>query len=140
MYFTAFFEISNLFTNIKINVFTSDTIANKCLPNFPKSKSVNFYNRLDKKIIGMSDCIMTDVYQSMNDKEDHNKEQELITFQVNRELMNMTKKDCVFCHCLLAKTESEVTKEVIDGKKSIILEKAYNRMIVQKGILNWMFS
>ena len=49
----SFFEISNLLSDIKINVFTSDTIANKCLPNFPKSKSVSFYNKLDKKIIGI---------------------------------------------------------------------------------------
>jgi ornithine carbamoyltransferase len=136
----SFFEISNLLTNIKINVFTSETIANKCLPYFPESKSVNIYNKIDKKIIGMSDCIMTDVYQSMNDKEDPSKENELIIFQVNKELMNMTKEDCVFCHCLPAKNESEVTKEVIDGKKSIILEQAYNRMVVQKGILKWIFN
>tara|TARA_B100000575_G_C23112752_1_gene642932 strand:- start:1163 stop:2050 length:888 start_codon:yes stop_codon:yes gene_type:complete len=136
----SFFEITNLFSNIKLNVFTSNHILDMCLPKFPKSNSVNFYNKLDKKIIEISDCIMTDVYQSMNDKEDNNKENELIIFQVNSDLMNMTKKDCVFCHCLPAKIGSEVTKLVINGKKSIVLEQAYNRMVVQKGILNWIFS
>ncbi len=136
----SFFEISNLISNIEINVFTSNRVLDKCLPKFPKSKSVNFYNKLDKKIIEMSDCIMTDVYQSMNDKEDSNKENELITFQVNSDLMSMTKESCVFCHCLPAKIDSEVTREVIDGKKSIVLEQAYNRMVVQKGILNWIFT
>ena len=136
----SFFEISNLISNIKINVFTSNRILDDCLPKFPKSESVSFHTKLDKKIIEMSDCIMTDVYQSMNDKKDNNKEKELINFQVNSELMSLTKENCVFCHCLPSKIDSEVTREVIDGKKSIVLEQAYNRMVVQKGILNWIFN
>ena len=136
----SLFEIVNIIHNIQINVFTANNVIKECLPNFPKSHYVNFFEDLDESIIKSSDCIMTDVYQSMNDEEDLKKENNLIKFQVNSEIMNMTSDQCVFCHCLPAKVGSEVTKEVLEGKKSIVLDQAFNRMVVQKGILNWLFS
>ncbi len=79
---------------------------------------------------------MTDVYNSMNDRE--NKEKKLIKFQVNELLMNNTKKECIFMHCLPAKIGSEVTENVIKGSKSIVIQQAKNRMVTQKGILKWL--
>ncbi|MDC3146853.1 ornithine carbamoyltransferase, partial [Alphaproteobacteria bacterium] len=83
-------------------------------------------------------CIMTDVFTSMNDKED--KEKLLIKFQVNNKIMSMTNEETVFMHCLPAKIGSEVTEEVIRGKKSIVFTQATNRLISQKGILKWLKS
>ena len=79
---------------------------------------------------------MTDVYNSMNDKED--KERILKKFMVNQELMNKTPKSAVFMHCLPAKIGSEVSNEVLKGPKSIVLKQATNRMIAQRGILKWL--
>ena len=79
---------------------------------------------------------MTDVFTSMNDKE--NKENILRKFQVNDKIMSMTDKNSVFMHCLPAKIGSEVTEDVIKGKKSIVLTQAKNRLVAQKGILKWL--
>ena len=79
---------------------------------------------------------MTDVFNSMNDKED--KEKILSKFQVNDKIISMTDENSVFMHCLPAKIGSEVTEDVIKGKKSIVLTQAKNRLVAQKGILKWL--
>ena len=87
-------------------------------------------------LLNKADCIMTDVFTSMNDKED--KEALLQKFQVNDKLMAKTKDSAVFMHCLPAKIDSEVTSEVIKGKKSIVVKQAENRLHAQRGILKWL--
>ena len=79
---------------------------------------------------------MTDVFTSMNDIDD--KEDLLKKFQVNEKIMGMTNEKSVFMHCLPAKVGSEVTEDVIKGKKSIVLSQAKNRLVAQKGILKWL--
>ena len=49
--------------------------------------------------------------------------------------MNQTNKKCIFMHCLPAKIGSEVSKEVIEGDKSIVWKQAKNRMLLQKKLL-----
>lgn len=122
--------------NTKIDIFTNEILYNKNKKIFPSSEKIKFYFELDKKIIETCDCIMTDVFTSMNDKE--NKENLLSKFQVNSKIMSMTKDKSVFMHCLPAKIGSEVTKDVIKGKKSIVLTQARNRLFAQKGILKWL--
>ena len=69
-------------------------------------------------------------------KED--KEIILSKFQVNDKIMSITDNKAVFMHCLPAKIGSEVTEDVIKGKKSIVLNQAKNRLVAQKGILKWL--
>ena len=52
--------------------------------------------------------------------------------------MSLTDEKSVFMHCLPAKIGSEVTNDVIKGKKSIVLSQARNRLVAQKGILKWL--
>ena len=49
--------------------------------------------------------------------------------------MKHTKKNALFMHCLPAKRGDEVTKEIIDGKQSIVFLQAKNRMFTEKAIL-----
>ena len=56
-------------------------------------------------------------------------------FQVNQSLMNKSKKDAIFMHCLPAKREQEVTSDVIDGSQSVVWDEAENRLHVQKALL-----
>ena len=81
---------------------------------------------------------MTDVYTSMNDKKDLSKEKLLKQFQVNKNLMNQVNKQCIFMHCLPANVGSEVTEDVLNGKQSIILKQAKNKIYAQKAILKWL--
>jgi ornithine carbamoyltransferase len=41
-------------------------------------------------------------------------------------------------HCLPARRNLEVTDDVLDGKQSIVLEQAENRMHGARGILLWL--
>lgn len=134
--FNSIAECTRFLNNTKIDVFTDETIFKNSNKSSLKNLNINYHFSLNNKIIEEADCIMTDVYQSMNDKED--KEKKLIKFQVNKEIMLITKKECVFMHCLPAKIGSEVTQDVIKGKKSIVIEQASNRLVSQKGILKWL--
>ena len=129
-------EIINLLGGFKIHIFTDEKIYSNLKNQFNLTDDVVVHFELDHDVLTSSNCIMTDVHNSMNDKMD--KELELKKFQVNEELMAKTKEDTVFMHCLPAKIGSEVTLNVIKGNKSIVLSQAKNRMIAQKGILKWL--
>lgn len=126
------------FPQINLNIFTDENIylSNLDINPFKNLRNINFLFDLDKDKIAKSNCIMTDVYNSMNDKND--KENILKRFQVNDDIMNLTKDSCIFMHCLPAKIGSEVTSSVINGPKSVVLKQAYNRLVAQKGILKWL--
>ena len=129
-------EITNILGGFNINIFTDEKIYTSLKSKFNLTDNIKVNFELNYDLLSLSDCIMTDVYNSMNDK--HDKEALLSKFQVNSELMAKSKDDAIFMHCLPAKVGSEVTSEVIKGDKSIVLSQARNRMIAQKGILKWL--
>ena len=133
----SYFEILQLYPSINLNVFTAKSIFNQTIDKFPKLNNINFYFDIDESVVKNSDCIMTDVFTSMNDQNSY-KEDDLKKFQVNLNIMNMTKDHCIFMHCLPANIGSEVTNEVLNSPKAITLTQAKNRMIAQKGILKWL--
>ena len=120
----------------KIDIFTNRKIYENNHHNFPKEENISFHFELNDKILDSTDCVMTDVFNSMNDKED--KESLLKKFMVNQELMKKTPESAVFMHCLPAKIGSEVSNDVIKGSKSIVLKQAKNRMVAQRGIMKWL--
>ena len=132
----SFAEILKFTKNTSLDVFTSEKIFKQNKDNLNFKSNVNFHFEIDKDIISNANCVMTDVFTSMNDKED--KEKLLSKFQVNDKIMSMTDEKSVFMHCLPAKIGSEVTVDVIKGKKSIVLTQAKNRLVAQKGILKWL--
>ena len=120
----------------KIDIFTDRKIYENHHHNFPKEENISYHFELNDKILDSADCVMTDVFNSMNDKED--KESLLKKFMVNQELMKKTPDSAVFMHCLPAKIGSEVSNDVIKGSKSIVLKQAKNRMVAQRGIMKWL--
>ncbi|NOZ42250.1 MAG: ornithine carbamoyltransferase [Alphaproteobacteria bacterium] len=87
-----------------------------------------------------ADCVVTDTWISMGDRNPEERIAILAPFQVNRKLMRQTKKDSLFMHCLPAHRGDEVTDEVIDGPHSVIWDEAENRLHIQKSILMWCFG
>jgi len=129
-------EVISFTKNTKVDVFTDNNIYKQNKNKFLINENINFHFDINEEIISKANCIMTDVFTSMNDKED--KEKILSKFQVNDKIMSISDDKSVFMHCLPAKIGSEVTEDVIKGKKSIVLTQAKNRLVAQKGILKWL--
>jgi ornithine carbamoyltransferase len=86
------------------------------------------------------DCVVTDTWVSMGDREANRRHNLLKRYQVNARLMARAKPDALFMHCLPAHRGEEVTDEVIDGPQSVVFDEAENRLHAQKGILAWCLS
>jgi ornithine carbamoyltransferase len=83
-----------------------------------------------------ADIIYTDVWTSMGqEKEEKIRKKIFAKYQVNKEIINVAKDDCLVMHCLPAHRGEEITSEVLDSKHSIVFEQAKNKLCVQKGIL-----
>jgi len=84
-----------------------------------------------------ADCVVTDTWVSMGDRDGKRRHNMLKRYQVNARLMTKAKPDAVFMHCLPAHRGQEVTDEVIDGPQSVVFDEAENRLHAQKGLLAW---
>jgi ornithine carbamoyltransferase len=87
-----------------------------------------------------ADCVVTDTWVSMGDKDGEHRHNLLKPYQVNAKLMSLASPDALFMHCLPAHRGEEVTDEVIDGPQSVVFDEAENRLHAQKGILAWCFD
>lgn len=84
-----------------------------------------------------ADCVLTDTWVSMGDKDAERRHKLLAPYQVNEKLMDLAAANALFMHCLPAHRGEEVTVGVIDGPQSVIFDEAENRLHAQKSILNW---
>ena len=87
-----------------------------------------------------ADCVVTDTWVSMGDRNGARRHNLLRRYQVNARLMARAKPDAVFMHCLPAHRGEEVTDEVMDGPHSVVFDEAENRLHAQKGILTWCLA
>ena len=102
------------------------------------NKKIFIFNDPKKAVIG-ADVIFSDKVISLNDKVNKKKKIEKFKkFKINKKLISLAKKDCIFLHCLPRGTE--VSNEVFLGKKSHVWQQALNRVHVQKSILLYCFG
>jgi ornithine carbamoyltransferase len=87
-----------------------------------------------------ADCVVTDTWVSMGDRDGARRHNLLKRYQVNPRLMGRAKPDAIFMHCLPAHRGDEVTADVIDGPQSVVFDEAENRLHAQKGILAWCLA
>lgn len=90
-----------------------------------------------KEAVKNADIIYTDSWMSYRIKKEEKPRRVKILkpYQVNKVLMKHANKKAIFMHCLPAKRGDEVTKEVIDGKQSIVFDQAKNRLYTEKAVL-----
>lgn len=84
-----------------------------------------------------ADCVVTDTWVSMGDKEGDRRRALLEPYRIDADLMAQAGKDAVFMHCLPVYRGNEASAEVVDGPQSVIWTEAGNRLHAQKGILLW---
>jgi ornithine carbamoyltransferase len=83
-----------------------------------------------------ADVIYTDVWVSMGQEVEREERMKRFGgYQVNQALLNHSKKDAIVMHCLPAHRGEEITAEVIDGPRSVVIDEAENRLHVQKAIM-----
>jgi ornithine carbamoyltransferase len=82
-----------------------------------------------------ADCVITDAWVSMHDKDAASRHNLLKPYQVDARLMGLAATGAIFMHCLPAHRGEEVTADVIDGPQSAVFDEAENRLHIQKSIL-----
>jgi len=104
-----------------------------------KNKKKIFIYNDPKKAAAGADVIFSDKVISLNDKVNKkNKIQAFKKFKINKKLMSLANKNCIFLHCL--PRGDEVSEEVFLGKNSHVWQQALNRVHVQKSILLYCFG
>ena len=105
------------------------------LPEVKLGKVKLYHNALEA--VKGSRIVYTDSWMSYHIPKNQEKRRvkDLKNFQVNSKVMKNADKNAVFMHCLPALRNQEVTSDVIDGKQSIALDQAENRLHIQKAIL-----
>uniref|UniRef100_A0A832I2G9 Ornithine carbamoyltransferase n=1 Tax=Eiseniibacteriota bacterium TaxID=2212470 RepID=A0A832I2G9_UNCEI len=83
-----------------------------------------------------ADVVYTDTWTSMGREQESEWRRVVFAgYQVNAALMALAAPDAVFMHCLPAHRGEEVTDEVLDGPRSMVVEQAENRLHLQKALM-----
>ena len=59
-------------------------------------------------------------------------------YQVNAKLVAHAKPDAIVMHDMPAHRGEEITDEVLDGPRSVVLDQAENKMHMLKAVLCWL--
>ena len=131
-------EAANLLDQLQLTICTPDHISSSL--HWKMDSNINIVSNLESVDLGKVNCVMTDVFISMNDEDSEEKVSLLKPYSVTSELMSKTAPDSIFMHCLPAKVGLEVSEEVFRSPKSIVWRQAYNRMIAQQKLLQFIYQ
>ena len=142
-------DYNNVLTSLlhlqNIYLFKLNVVIPKQIMRLAKKELLKYQNKnlkvLSDPLSGSinSNCIMTDVWLSMGEK-NTNKSNYFKGFTVNKKIINSASKDVIFMHCLPAKRGKEVSSDVLDGERSVVLQQAQNRMFIQQAILIYVLK
>ena len=86
-----------------------------------------------------ADVLYTDVWTSMGQEaEAERRRRSFAKYQINAPLVALAAKDALIMHCLPAHRGEEITAEVMESPRSVILEQAENRLHIQKAVMAWL--
>ena len=131
-------EAANLIEEIKLTICSPEQISSSI--NWKMNSNIVVVSNLESVDLGRVNCVMTDVFISMNDEDSEDKISLLIPYCVTSELMAKPASNSIFMHCLPAKVGLEVSEEVFRSPKSIVWKQAYNRMIAQQKLLQFIYQ
>ena len=88
------------------------------------------------EIVRGAAVVYTDAWTSMGQEAEAEERRDAFAgFQVDEALLAAAGPDTLVMHCLPAHRGEEITSEVMDGPRSIILDQSENRLHVQKALL-----
>lgn len=88
-----------------------------------------------------ANVIYTDVWASMGQESEREKRLKAFQgYQVNSKLLEVARPDVLVMHCLPAHRGEEITDEVLEGSRSVVLDQAENRLHVQKALLEILIN
>ena len=131
-------EAANLIDELSLTICTPEQISSQI--NWKMNSNIEVVSNLQSVDLGKINCVMTDVFISMNDQENDEKISLLKPYSVTSELMAKTASNSIFMHCLPARVGLEVSEEVFRGSKSIVWRQAYNRMVTQQKLLQFIYQ
>ena len=131
-------EAANLIEEISLTICSPEQISASI--NWKMNSNIEVVSSLESVDLGKVNCVMTDVFISMNDEDSEDKISLLKPYSVTSELMAKTVPDSIFMHCLPAKVGYEVSEDVFRSPKSIVWKQAYNRMIAQQKLLQFIYQ
>ena len=131
-------EAVNLIAELKLIICTPLSISFH--KDWKLNSNISIVNNLNDVELSSVKCVMTDVFISMNDDGNKEKIELLKPYCVNSNLMSKTDPESIFMHCLPAKVGYEVSDEVFRGPQSIVWRQAYNRMVAQKKLLQFIYQ
>lgn len=85
-----------------------------------------------------ADVVNTDVWLSMGQEGQEEKEALFNGFQVNELLLKKAANNHIVLHCLPAYRGKEITEEVLEHHSNTIFQQAENRLHAQKAVLAWL--
>jgi ornithine carbamoyltransferase len=88
-----------------------------------------------------ADVLATDVWASMGQEGERDERTAILRpFGLDKDLLELARKDCLVLHCLPAHRGEEISAEVIDGPASVVWDQAENRLHAQKALLTWLLG
>ncbi len=89
-----------------------------------------------RAVVRGADVIYTDAWASMGQEaEAERRRTEFLPYRVDQALLSTAGPTTLVMHCLPAHRGEEITSDVLDGPRSLVLEQAENRLHAQKGFL-----
>jgi ornithine carbamoyltransferase len=88
-----------------------------------------------------ADIIYTDTFVSLGKESEAEERYRIFApYQVNSEALAYAKEDVQVMHCMPAFRGKEITAEVIDGPKSIVLQQSNNKLLLNKAIIIYLLK
>lgn len=131
-------EAANILDQLSLTICSPELISSSI--QWPMNANIKVISNIDSIDLSRVNCVMTDVFISMNDEDSDEKVSLLKPYSVTSELMAKTASESIFMHCLPAKIGLEVSEEVFRSTRSIVWRQAYNRMIAQQKLLQFIYQ
>ena len=83
-----------------------------------------------------ADVLYTDVWASMGQEQEKQERKDIFApYQINESLLLQADPRAIVMHCLPAYRGEEITADVLEGNRSVVLDQAENRMHAQKALM-----